>query len=579
MEAEPYSPFGQHVETEAKYREAIFACYDISYIQMTVSEVAHHFGVSPTGLGNQLRNHFPDLCDERENIRKRLGCANNIHHGALPGSVAKYSKAVKMLDETDLTVQEVAQICDVSPAGLRQHVIYYHKHIAERRHLLRVTLSKKGVLIGEKNGINRYRGPKKETIEKYSPALELYRTTSLSLEEIALRTDVSLSGLRSYLHSWHKSDVVRRRGIEEYFSEEDLRLIDSGERVVEAKRYSPSTAEKYAPAMKMIQGGASLSEAARCCGFPNTDNLRWYLRKHDSSLLAKAVAASRITLPEGTSCPVESWNLFKDAVNDYVSTDEPLKSIARRYGLRHTSLRSFLGRNFPKAVALRREKETGKTEQRKADSQARKEACEKRRKDRMGMTAAKYADSIAAFATGEKPLAQVAEEFGLNKSALGTYVRTHYPGLVENRRKVRAERVAEAARQREAAQAAQRKEWELRKAQCRLSVIPKYEPAVAEYSEGNIGLKPLADKFGLCNVSLRNYIGTRYPELIRARAEAVQKELDAKYSVAVEEMLSSTDSIEVIARRNGLSRNALRNYIKQHRPHLMDIHKAAMGKK
>ena len=120
-------------------------------------------------------------------------------------------------------------------------------------------------------------------------------------------------------------------------------------------------------------------------------------------------------------------------------------------------------------------------------------------------------------------------------------------------------------------------ERELRKSQVRYGVIAKYEPAVAEFRKGNIGLKPLADKYGLCNVSLRNYIGTRYPELIEAREKVVREELDKKYAPAVNEIVWSKDSLDKIARRHGLSRNGFRNYIMRYGPHLMDIHKAVAG--
>ena len=48
-------------------------------------------------------------------------------------SMEKYVPAVKMLKETDLTVKEVAERCGVTYLGLQQHLIYYHKDVAELR--------------------------------------------------------------------------------------------------------------------------------------------------------------------------------------------------------------------------------------------------------------------------------------------------------------------------------------------------------------------------------------------------------------------------------------------------------------
>lgn len=572
LHKEQYNPFGQRAETAAKYREAIFGCYDISYIGMSVSQIARHFGVSPSGLGNQLRNHFPDMYEEREILRKRLGYSSYTNKSAQAASAEKYSNAVQLLDTTALTLREVALKCGVSLSGLRQHVIYYHKHIAEKRYLARVLAAEREVRIGEKNGGNQVKGPKKETVEKYAEALTLYQTTSLTMVDIAHRTGVTIGGLRNYLTKWHQSDMIARRGVGPLLSDEERFLIDNKELTLKTKRYSPSAAERYAPAIEMILDGAALPEACRACGFPSTDNLRYYLREHYPNLLKKGMEAETVLLPEGTRCPKESWDLFKDAVEAYTTTDEPLNAIAGRFGLRPTSLSAFLRRTFPKAVADRRASAEQKREMNKAEYKKKKRTVQKREEEFREAKEAKYASAIAVYSEGTRSAQDVAAEFGFSVTAFRSYLRAHHPDLVTHRREKYAERVALARIQRASAQKSEQAERALHKAQRSYQEIPKYEPAVAEYSMGMISISALAQKYDLSHVGLRDYIGTRYPDLIAFRGKMVREELDRKYGSAVKEVLSSTDSLEKIARRHGLSRNGLRNYLVQYKPELYAHH-------
>lgn len=47
---------GQHHSTRKKYAPAVEACGNIGYIRFSVSAIAREFGLSETGLGNQLRD-------------------------------------------------------------------------------------------------------------------------------------------------------------------------------------------------------------------------------------------------------------------------------------------------------------------------------------------------------------------------------------------------------------------------------------------------------------------------------------------------------------------------------------------
>lgn len=52
-----------------------------------------------------------------------------------------------------------------------------------------------------------------------------------------------------------------------------------------------------------------------------------------------------------------SHEKYKEAVNLYKTTSEPLNSIARRCGLNNCALRGFLKRHYPELVERRRKQE------------------------------------------------------------------------------------------------------------------------------------------------------------------------------------------------------------------------------
>jgi len=109
-----------------------------------------------------------------------------------------------------ITVQEVAERCNVSYSGLEQHLIFYHKELVENRIKIReraVRQQRKGKITGR--GTLHAATP--ETITKYAEALHLYRTTPMSARKIAKQTGVSIRGFYDYLQTWHKDLICKRK--------------------------------------------------------------------------------------------------------------------------------------------------------------------------------------------------------------------------------------------------------------------------------------------------------------------------------------------------------------------------------
>ena len=342
--------YGQRTETKDRYAEAIQACGNILYLDKTVSEIAKIFGHTGECLRNQLKRHFPDLLAERERIRAALGLSRYPVHGVSSETAAKYAPAIELLRTTSLTIREVAERCGLGVNALQQHVLFYHQDLAQKRLLLRVNALDKKKMHGGISGTGRQNAPRKATEELYAEALNLYRTTDRKANDIALECGVDPHNFHCYIQRWHRGDMavrekLRRERVEKKSREKSERMENS--RVAVAIR-------KYTPAMEMIKAGATYEEAAKELNV-DVENLCRWVRTNHPEIHQQEHRNQIVTLPEGTTCSRESWAMFREAAEAYCNTDEPLRQIAERLGLRPSSLRNFLVRKFPKAVASRRE--------------------------------------------------------------------------------------------------------------------------------------------------------------------------------------------------------------------------------
>lgn len=329
---------GQSMITHLKYKDAIEACGDIAYIEFNVSQVARLFSLDGTALASQLRVHYPGVIENREKLRKRLGIADNTHRGPRQRSMETYSEALEMYGSTDLTLLQVAEKCNVSPSGFCQFMRFYHKDIltlkASRRKASKKDqgLRKPGNLAG--NG-NLY-GPRPETVLLYGPALELYRTTCMTIDQIVEMTGVPSAGFKAYLHQWHRGEKLRRRGYEwDGVSEVNLQATP---------HYLKSTAAKYEAAIASMRSNPRAVAAVASEFGHNPEVFREYLKTHEPELVA---TQGMTRLANGKLVKRTALEKYSNALDEYASTDENLKSIALRHGIVYNSLANFINRNCP----------------------------------------------------------------------------------------------------------------------------------------------------------------------------------------------------------------------------------------
>lgn len=317
---------GQSSETHAKYRDAIIACDDAAYIEYNVSQIARIFKVSPIGLSKQLRNHFPDVVERREKERHRLGIGDNRHRGATLVSKEQYAEAVAHLCESDDTIKQTALLFNLSYSGLREHLLHYHKDLVRKRRNKRINATGEKT-VGALTGNGNRHIPSVRQVGKYEVAARLYTTTPMTYNEVVAVTDVSVGGLRNYIRTWCE---------------------DSGSYLPgKSKRYLKSASGKYAAAINCLrETRCPTAEIARKFGL-NPDVFRMYLHEHEPQL---AASNGMTRTPDGRLVSAASMDKYREAIRIYESTTEPLKSIARRLGLKYNSISGFVRRNFPDAI-------------------------------------------------------------------------------------------------------------------------------------------------------------------------------------------------------------------------------------
>ncbi len=325
---------GQTTAAHYKYREAIAACDSKEYIEYNISQIARIFNVDCSSLASQLRRHYPEIVPRRESERRQMGITINLQYGARKWSKEGYAKAVEMLQRSDMTIGQVANMCDVSYTGLREHIIAYYPQITSAREIKRNKAAGQKIR-GERNGSWAIHAPGEGTAEKYEKAIELYRTTSETVEDIVRITGVNLGGFRYHLKMWHPELIVERRGFD--------KAVD----LSQTKRYRKSSAEKYAKAIERMQN-TNLPTAKVAAEFGlNPETFRMYLKEHCPGLVAER---GMVKTSSGKTVSKSSAAKYTEALHLYETTSESLKSIATRLGLTYNSVGGFIRRNHPEVI-------------------------------------------------------------------------------------------------------------------------------------------------------------------------------------------------------------------------------------
>lgn len=445
---------GQSRISYLKYKEAIGACSDPAYIQYNYSEIARIFGHKPTALINQLKFHYPQVLEERESIRDRLGINNSAYKGALPQSVRQYADAVEAYRTSEKNLPMIAEEFEISLKGLSQYLRFYHKDLLDGKEARREH-AKKHRRRGQLNGCDYPHEPNPATVRKYEEALRLYRTTSLNFREIAEKAQVTVSGFRSYLYQWHRDLMLERRGIQyEGDNNEEIDLRQS-------KRRLKSTTEKYAHAVAELKTVTRpVAQVAARYGF-HPDTFRTYLKSHEPELAARS---GMTRLENGDRVSLKNKEMFAEAVHLYGTTTESLKNIAARLGLAYGPLEKYVWQHCQETRQRHREL-------------CEANACPDPR------VAGKYRDALELYQDTTLSFREIARRTHVSTSGFRHYLRQWHPGLNPG------QRAADPA-------------------------AAKYAPAISSLKASPRPVSQVASEYGLALKAFREYLYKHEPELV-----------------------------------------------------------------
>lgn len=409
---------------------------------------------------------------------------------------------------------------------------------------------------------NRFRGVRPETEAKYRQAIELYRSTDLSIAEISRMCGLTNNGLRGYIFKYHRDLMLARNNI---LCDKDAA---SKIKLNQLRGQLPASHIKYKDAIEacgsMEYIELNVSQIARQFGLEGS-NLGRQLRTHYPGIIewrekVRTWLGFDDGLPRGSRsfCKeqyAEALKLLRS--NSYLTVQE----VADTCGLSYTGLEQHL-LFYHKELVKRRIKirEKAVRNQRKGEITGRGTVHSPSPK-----MVQKYAEAVHLFSTTPMSAAQIAKQTGVSKKGFYEYLQRWHLDLICKRKGIPYVEGHPI-------------DW---------SQVRKYNPATkAKYTEAIRRLKEsglptaqVAAEFGLHPETFRSYLKEHEPEL-HARlgmvrldnGKTVSQRSMEKYSEAIHLFSTTTESVKSLARRFGFNDCSFSQFIKRHFPEAIEKH-------
>lgn len=381
---------------------------------MPLCKIAETCGVSTGGLGSYLRrywrelvlrrNHFPAGTENPHEVKiVQAGRQNVLAHAKYKDAVA----ACDSLEYIDLNVSQVARKYGLDGTSLANFMrVHYPDTLVWRENVRR------------RLGINDnvWHGARRECIEQYAEAVKIYRTTDMTIPEIAVRCAVSESGLSQHLRFYHKDVIEQKR--------RERKLYAAGSKVYgrmsgNGRKYQPSpdTKKKYAEALALYSDTAlTMKEIVRRTGVP-MEGFRFYLHKWHKNLVLERLGVSgdideHADLRSARRRMKPTAAKYEPAIESLRQRPRPAAKVAAEFGLNADVFREYLRRHNPELLCR---KDIVHMDNGKNVSLSCKE---------------RYAETIRLYATTGEALRSIAERLGLVYKTVDGFVRRNYPEAV-----------------------------------------------------------------------------------------------------------------------------------------------------
>lgn len=263
-------PRGMRTWTREQYADAVDLLRSDRYV--TVKDAAEKFSVSYTGLEQHLIFYYPELVDNRIDIRKkavrskRKGelTGRGTIHAPSPEAVEKYAEALNLFKTTSLPARKIAKQTGVSIKGFYEYLQKWHKDLICQR---------KGIVYEEDrpvdwSSVRRYNPA---TAEKYSGAIAELKKGGKTIAAVADEFGFRSDALRQYIKE-HEPELSASLGRVK---------TESG------KHVSSSSMEKYKEAIHLCETTSeSIKSIAQRLGH-NESSLRQFIKRQFSALLKR----------------------------------------------------------------------------------------------------------------------------------------------------------------------------------------------------------------------------------------------------------------------------------------------------
>lgn len=404
---------------------------------------------------------------------------------------------------------------------------------------------------------------------KYEEAVEMYADSKLPLCKIAVKCNVSLGGLGSYLRRYWRELILRRRGISyEGKDPKDIKIVSSGQPSIVSKA-------KYAEAVEACKSleyiDLNVSQVARKFNVNGTA-LANYMRLHYEEIPIWRENVRRMlgigdNVHRGVRPECEEQYVL--AVEMYKSTDKTIPEIAEICQVSIGGLSQHM-RFYHKEVIRKRKAE------RKAAKKNRiigkicgngQIHCPQQK------TVEKYREALELYKNSNLIIKEIVRKTGVPLEGFRNYLRVWHRDLMLERRggeKVDCKEVY----------------IDLAKTKCYLkSTAAKYGAAIDSMKNNLRPVSQVAAEYGLNADTFRSYLWEHEPDLVsqcgmvkNENGKYTSRQAMKKYAEAVRLYETTTTNLKSIAERLGVVYNSLSGYIRRNCPDAKQKHEELVRK-
>ncbi len=501
---------------EDKYTEAV-GLY--ASTRLTIKEICEQTQVSFGAFSSYLSRNHRDLILKRHNLDGLKKVKLRGTKGQTTAAHLKYKDAIAAADSEEYieyNISQIARIFGLNGTSLANQLRHHYPDVIPNRERERQRL---GIADNVHHGVRPW------CKEGYAEAVELLRTTDMTVDEAAETCKVSSNGLREHVACYHR-DLVKVREKKRKHAQKLEKV--RGRRTGAWTIHEPTEAavEKYAEAVELYRTTAMHIEDIAAKLRLNNISLGAHIRQWFPELVVE-----RRGFDKGTKLS-ETKRYKKATAERYAEAIEMLKrngtlstqSVAKKYGFQPEVFRAYLKEHEPEIF-----RDRGMT------------TAENGR--RVGVRSSeKYAEAIRLYATTSEPLKSIAKRLGLVYISLGNYVRRNFPELIEQHNALL------------------------------VSSADRFAPGIEMLRTTDKTIGAVMNELGY-NEYFRMYVKEHHPELLK-RETVVRKcekmpAIAKKYAKAISLLESSSDTMKDIAERLGLNYSSFRKYMYKHHPEVL----------